>query len=64
MKGNLHLFIAYAKAFEKVKHSKMIECLSKIGINGKDLKIITKPYWEQTASVRTENGVTKGFQIK
>ena len=42
----------------------MIECLSESGINGKDLKIITKLYWEQTATVRTENGVSKEFQIK
>ena len=57
-------FIDYAKAFDKVKHSEMIECLSEIGINDKDLQIITKLYWEQTATVRTENGVTKEFQIK
>ena len=48
----------------KVKHSEMIECLSEIGINDKDIQIITKLYWEQTATVRTENGVTKEFQIK
>ena len=42
----------------------MIECLSEIGISSKDLKIITKLYWEQTATVRTENDVTNNFQIK
>ena len=42
----------------------MIECLSKIGLNGKDLKIITKLYWEKPATVRTENSVSKEFQIK
>ena len=42
----------------------IIDCLSEIGINDKDLQIITKLYWEQTATVRTENGVTKEFQIK
>ena len=57
-------FIDYAKAFDKVKHSVMMECLSEIGINDKDLQIITKLYWEQTATVRTEYGVTKEFQIK
>ena len=57
-------FIDYAKAFDKVKHSMMIECLSEIGINDKDLQIITKLYWEQTATVRTEYGVTKEFQVK
>ena len=42
----------------------MIECLSENGTNEKDLKIVAKLYWEQTATVRTENGVTKELQIK
>ena len=57
-------FIDYTKAFDRVKHSKIIECLSEIGIDDKDLQIITKMYWEQTAVVRTENGITEEFQIK
>ena len=42
----------------------MIECLSEIGIDDKDLQIITKLYWEQSASVRTESGMTSEFKIK
>ena len=38
--------------------------LSKIGIDDKDLQIITKMYWEQTAVVRTEHGITEEFQVK
>ena len=57
-------FIDYTKAFDRVKHSKMKECLRKIGIYDKDLQIITKMYWEQTAVVRTENGLTEEFKIK
>ena len=57
-------FIDYTKAFDRVKHSKIIECLSEIGIDDKDLQIITKMYWEQTAVVRTEHGITEEFQIK
>ena len=30
-------FIDYAKAFDKVRHSQMIECLKKIGTDGKDI---------------------------
>ena len=41
----------------------MIECLSEIGIDDKDLQIITKLYWEQSASVRTESGMTSEFKI-
>ena len=35
-------FIDYTKAFDKVKHSKIIKCLSEVGIDDKDLQIITK----------------------
>ena len=57
-------FIDYTKAFDRVKHSKIIECLSEIGIDDKDLQIITKMYWEQTAVVRTEHDITEEFQVK
>ena len=42
----------------------MMECFSDIGIDDTDLKIISKLYWEQSASVRTENGMKSGFNIK
>ena len=57
-------FIDYTKAFDRVKHSKIIECLSEIGIDDKELNIITKMYGEQTAVVRNEQGITEEFQIK
>ena len=34
-------FIDFIKAFDRVKHSKIIECLSEIGIDDKDIQIIT-----------------------
>lgn len=49
-------FIDYNKALDIVKHSKMVECLHEIGIDEKDLQIITKMCWEQSAVVRTEFG--------
>ena len=57
-------FIDYTKAFDQVKHFKMIGCLSEIGIDAKDLQIISKLYWEQSASVRTESGMISEFKIK
>ena len=42
----------------------MIECLAKIGIDDKDLQIMTKLYWEQTAALRTEHGIATDFNIK
>ena len=46
-------FIDYTKDFDRVKHYKMIEWVSEIGIDDKDLQIISKLYWEQSTSVRT-----------
>ena len=40
------MFIDCTKDFDRVKHFKMTECLSEIGIDDKDLQIITKLYWE------------------
>ena len=34
-------FIDYAKAFDRVKHFQLIECLTSIGIDGKDSRIIS-----------------------
>ena len=42
----------------------MIECLSEIGIDDKDLQIMSKLYWEQSVCVRTESGMTSEFKIK
>ena len=39
----------------------MIGCLKEIGLDGKDLHIITELYWDQTAVVRTESGVVRKF---
>ena len=36
-------FIDYTKAFDKVKHNKMLEIMNGINIDGKDLRIIKKP---------------------
>ena len=42
----------------------MIECLLEIGIDDKDLQIISKLYWEQSASVRTKSGMTSESKIE
>ena len=57
-------FIDYTKAFDRVIHSKMIDCLKDVGIDDRDLQIIAKMYWEQTAFVKTGTGLTEEFKIK
>ena len=62
---DIHIcFIDYAKAFDTLEQSKMIECLKESDLDGKDLQISTNLYWNQTAAVRTESGVSTEFEIK
>ena len=53
-------FIDYAKAFDRVKHDQLIGCLEGIGIDGKDVRIITNLYWNQKAAIRL-SGVTSEY---
>jgi len=57
-------FIDYTKAFDRVNHTELIECVKEIGVDNKDLQIIIKMCREQTAVVRTKTGVSSGFKIK
>ena len=57
-------FIDYKKAFDRVYHEKLIEALKDIEIDGKDLTLIKNLYWNQTASIKTEDGYSTSFPIK
>ena len=48
-------FIDHIKDVNRVNHTKLIACLKEIEIDDKDLQIIIKIYWEQTAVIRTKN---------
>ena len=57
-------FIDYAKAFDRVHHTHMIGCLEKIGIDGKDIRIITSLYWQQKAAIRIQNELSPYTHIE
>ena len=48
-------FIDYSKAFDRVHHDQLINCLEKIGIDGKDIRVIANLYWHQKAAIRIQN---------
>ena len=52
-------FLDYEKAFDRVRHEPLMQCLSEIGVDGKDIKIIRNLYWDQTASVRIMNELSE-----
>ena len=54
-------FIDYTKVFDRVRHDEIIKELTKLKIDGKDLRIIKNMYWEQTAAMRVE-GEISAFQ--
>ena len=56
MHKDVHLcFIDFAKAFDNVKRVKLMEILRRMHIDGKDLRIITSLYWNQSASIKVGN---------
>ena len=57
-------FIDYEKTFDRVNHEKLIEKLKLAGLDGKDVRIIARLYWEQAAVVRTEPGNSEGIEIR
>ena len=47
---NIYLcFIDYEKAFDRVKHAKIIECMENLDIDVKDISFIRNLYWNQKA---------------
>ena len=57
-------FIDYSKAFDKVRHNELFRILEKLGIDGKDLRIIKNLYWKQNAAVRIGGEYSEFKQIK
>ena len=57
-------FIDYSKAFDRIHHATLIECLEKIGMDGKDIRIITNLYWHQKAAIKIENELSPFTSIR
>ena len=57
-------FLDYEKAFDRVRHEPLIQCLREIGVDGKDIKIIRNLYWDQTASVRIMSELSDDIRIQ
>lgn len=57
-------FIDYHKAFDRVKHDKLINVLEKIGIDDKDLQIIINLYWNQSAYITIDGDNSEEIEIR
>ena len=51
-------FIDFIKAFDTVKHEKLIEILQDLNVDGKGLKILRNMYWKQTAAIKINNEIS------
>ena len=57
-------FIDYSKAFDRVHHDQLIKCLEKIGIDGRDIRIIVNLYWHQKAAIKIQNELSPFTSIQ
>ena len=55
-------FIDYEKVFDRVNHEILIKKLMLAGMDGKDVRILARIYWEQAAVVRTGQGNSEGIE--
>lgn len=57
-------FIDFSKAFDCVKHDKLMEILKGIGVEEKDLQFLNNIHWTQIATVRTGGKLTDFKKIE
>ena len=48
-------FIEFQKAFDTVRYNQLVDMLKEIGIDGKDLRVVTNLYWNKKAAVRVRD---------
>ena len=49
---------------DRVHHSQLIECLERIGVDGKDVRIIANLYWQQKAAIKIEEELSPYIAIQ
>ena len=57
-------FIEYERAFDRVNQGKLTKKLKQAGLDGKDVRVIARLYWEQASFCRTEQGNSERLQIR
>ncbi|CAG9837525.1 unnamed protein product [Diabrotica balteata] len=52
-------FIDFQNAFDKVPYGKPIDILKTLGLDGKDIRLISNLYLQQKSTVRLENKLSE-----
>src|SRR5437899_11781247 len=48
-------FINFTKAFDKVRHNKLLNMLQDLDLDGKDIWLVRNLYWDQSAAISYQN---------
>ena len=56
-------FVDYTKAFHCLQQEDLVEELDEIGLDTKDIRLIRNLYWDQKATVKIDNHLSKWIQI-
>ena len=56
------LYVDFRKAFDKINHLKLFQCLKGHGIHGNFLKVLLSMYKNLSSCIKTENGLTDFFE--
>ena len=57
-------FIVYVKTFDCVKYEEWIKLWEELEINGKDLRMIKKLYWDQKPAIRLNGKVVDWIEVQ
>src|SRR5690349_23122896 len=57
-------FVDYQKAFDRVKHDKLVEIMEKAGIPELERRLIINLYWKQLAAVRWDSGTSREIKVE
>jgi len=56
-------FIDFSKAFDRVQHDKLMHILRNMGLDGRDLRIISQLYWGQSAFINIDGEQSRDIEI-
>ena len=57
-------FVDYQKAFDRIKHDKLIEVMEKAGIPELEMRLVMNLYWHQHSSLRWEGEESREFKVE
>lgn len=57
-------YVDYKKAFDRIQHEKLIEVLTRVGLDERDIVMIRNTYWNHRGCIRTEKGNTRCIDIQ